>query len=187
MSRNLVNLLPGSRIRAFRRGYFFRLATVALGLLAVVIVIHTVLLLPSFLYLGAEQSSREEELARLANELSVSAGDAANQELAAFTQDAAHLSRLRTLPTASGTLRAVLAAPRAGIALTGITYAPPSGDAANGKVTLSGMAGSRESLRAYERALREVAGVDAVELPIGAYAKVSEIDFTVTLTGDFMP
>lgn len=187
MSRNLINLLPASRIRTFRRRYFFRLATVGLALFAGVIVIHTVLLLPSFLYIEAEQSAREEELSRLSTELSASLGDAATHELEAFSADAAHLMRLRSLPTASATLRAVLGTPHAGITISGITYAPPKGDAANGKVTLAGMAGSRESLRAYERALREVPGVDSVELPIGAYAKVSDIDFTVTLTGDFKP
>lgn len=187
MSRNLINLLPLSRVRAFRRAYFARLGVVALVMLAALIVVHTVLLLPSYLYLGAEASARQSEAARLRAELTDAEGSGANQELDALSSEAARLARLKTAPTASHTMRVILDVPRSGVTLRGISYTPPVGEAANGKVTLQGDATTRSALQAYERALRGVPGVASVELPVGAYANDADIAFTVTLTGAFRP
>ncbi len=185
MSRNLINLLPPSRIRAFRRAYFMRLGVVALVLVALLITLHAVMILPSYLYLGAELSARESEADRLGSELSTSGGEAANAELARLSAEASYLARLSTMPSASSVIREILAVPRAGVAVSGISYTPPVGTAANGKVILQGMATTRSSLQAYERALRNTNGIASIELPVGAYALDADIAFSMTLTGDF--
>lgn len=187
MSHNLINLLPVDRLRAFRRTYFVRLAVVSVSLAAVAILIHTVLLVPTYLLIGAEQGTREREAARLAEAVASSEGRSAAQKLASLDADASYLLGLSGSPKASAEVRAVLAAPHAGISLDGLAYAPPTGDAGNGKMTVRGVAATREALRAYAEALRAVGGIAAVDLPIGAYAKESAIDFTITLTGSFNP
>ncbi len=50
MYPELTNLLPTSRIRADRQGYFMRLAVVAVLLLSGVVLAHAILLLPTYIY-----------------------------------------------------------------------------------------------------------------------------------------
>lgn len=187
MSRNLVNLLPPERIRAFRRAYFYRLVTTSLVLLAAVIGIHAILLTPSTILLRSEQEVLEREAARLESELVAGQAESANQELAVLQGEAQYLSRLSALPFASRAVRETLEIPRAGIRITGIAYVPPAGESASGKMTLTGVAFNRSSLQQYEEALSAMPGITAVDLPIGAYAKESNIDFTLTLSGTFKP
>jgi Tfp pilus assembly protein PilN len=187
MSRELINLLPPDRKRAFRRGYFFRLGTVAVLLLCAMVVIHGVFLLPSYLYLHAIKQTRETELAGLDAKLSGPEQEAITARLSSLEGSASYLARLDTVPTASAAVRGILAVPRSGVRLRSITFAPPTPGAADGKMTLSGVASTREALRAYVLALQQAPFVASAELPISAYAQETDIDFTITLTGSLQP
>jgi len=185
MSLELTNLLPPERLRALRGLYFLRLATVAAVLLSGVALVHGVLLFPSYLYLHQQTREREASLAALSARLAGSEEQEVSARVAALTQDATHLARLASTPTASAAISAVLEIPRSGIRLTGFTFAPVKDQAV--AMTVSGVASSRESLRAYESALAAEPYVSSANLPISAYAKEAEIPFTISLTGTFMP
>ena len=74
MSRNLINLLPPDRLHSFRREYFLRLATVVFFMLTFLVVVHGVLLVPSYLYLSSEESATQHELDSIADPATDSAG-----------------------------------------------------------------------------------------------------------------
>jgi hypothetical protein len=185
---HLINLLPKERIRAFRREYFVRLGALTLALLALIVIIHGVLLFPSYLALSGARAAKEGELSRATAELANSSGADVNARLASLKSNADYLSGLSDVPTGSAAVRAMLSAPRTGIRITALSFTPPSGKGEkDGKMTVSGVAATREALRAYNLALSSLPFVTSADLPINAYAEEADINFEVTLTGTMTP
>lgn len=186
MSPELTNLLPRSEIRAFRRRYFLRVATLGCIMLAGLVIVHGLMLLPSFFFAHNETVRETEQLAGLNASLHTSEETQVRTRLTQLSSNVAYLNKLATSTTASGALRAILAVSRTGITLTGFTVTPPAGTAF-GTMRLSGMAATRDSLRAYVLALGALPFVTNADLPISAYAKENNIPFTITLTGTLLP
>lgn len=186
MAPNLTNLLPSERARAFRQTYFLRLATVAALALAVLIAAHAALLSPAYLFVSERAALAKEELSALSASLATSEEAEMNARLARLSDDVARLREYASAPASSDVLRSVLEVPRSGITLAGLAVTPGKGGA-NGRMVISGNAATRESLRQYHAALSKLPGVTGVDLPLSAYAKESDITFTLTLTGPLTP
>jgi Tfp pilus assembly protein PilN len=186
MYRELTNLLPPDRSRAFRREYFLHLATVSVVVLALLVIAHGLLLLPTYLSLTAERTAQSTALAKLDTNLQAADQRDIGQRVAALTSDAAYLAKLGSLPTASSLVRAILLVPHDGITLTGISFTPPL-DASAGHLLLTGEASTRDTLRAYDLALAALPFVKSAELPISAYAKETDIPFTISVSGPLNP
>lgn len=186
MKSELTNLLPPERARSLRTLYLMRLATVAVLVFVGVALIHSVLLLPAYLYLGEQVKGREALLASLSASIDGNQEKEATARTAALTNDATYLTRLSTMPTASAAIRAVLLVPHTGIRIKGFAYAPAQ-TGKEAQLRVSGVAGSRDALRRYEEALSREPYVTSTELPISSYAKESDIPFTIALTGSLMP
>lgn len=186
MTADLTNLLPSHRKRFLSRDYLYRLAVVALWLLILLVVIHGLLLVPAYLYAHQQIKGREEQLAALQAAQNAATGDELRARVGALEAKAKQLSVLGTQASASGAVRAVLVAPRTGVRLQGITYAPSTKPAEH-KMTLNGVASTRDALQRYIEALDTLPFVEKAELPISAYAKERDIEFTITLTGTFLP
>lgn len=184
MEPELTNLLPKERCRALRHLYFMRLTVVSLIVLSGVAIVHGILLLPSYLYLQNQVEEREAALARLTTTLAGTEEQGINMRVASLAADSAHLARLSSVPKASAAVSAVIKLPRSGIRLTGFSFAPATEGAT---MTVSGVASTREALRRFEQSLASEPYVTKADLPISAYAKESDIAFTVTLTGPLMP
>ena len=167
-----------------RQIYFLRLAVVSIALLASIVLIHSVLLLPSYLYADSQVRDREAELALRSAKLAGSGEQEIDARVMKLSGDASYLAGLGAVPKASSAVSAVLSLPRAGIRLTGFSFAPEGEGAV---MMVSGIADTREALRRYEEALANEPYITSASLPISAYAKESAIDFTVTLTGPFLP
>lgn len=182
----LSNLLPASKKRALRREYFVRLATVALGLATLLVIVHGILLLPAYLYTHAEVSSEQAQLDRMAASASSAQEQAVNAQINSVQSDIKYLSRLSSLPTASDAVRAIIAVPHTGVTLSGFTYTAPTATAP-AQMEVTGVASTRDTLRAYVALLGQLPYVSNADLPISAYAKDSAIPFTVTLTGSLKP
>ena len=186
MYPELTNLLPPERRRAAKRDYFFRVATVAISALTCVVVGSGVLLIPSYLYVNQQIQVSQARSKDIDTQLASIKGQEASTRMATISGDADYLTRLSGIPTASAVFRAVLGVPRAGITLTGFTFTPPQ-TKDDGKMTLTGIASTREALRTYNDALTALPFVSNVDLPISSYAKDSVIPFTITLTGTLTP
>lgn len=181
-----TNLLPEGRVRALRQLYFMRLAVVAVLLLSVVAVAHSIFLLPSFLFLRDQVGEQRDELARLSTALSGGEEKQVSERVARLNADAKRLAELAAEPRASAVISGIVALPRTGIRITGFTYSPKNASVA-ASMSVSGVASSRESLRAYEQQLAAEPYVDSTSLPISAYAKERDIPFTIALTGSLTP
>lgn len=190
MYHELTTLLPRPRRRALMREYLFRLATLTAIMLAVVITVHGILLIPVAFYLERQASEQQTHLATLASS-GTQEEKTASARLTSLESDATYLSHLGSVPTISSLVRAILQVPRQGITLIGFTYTPPvpaaDGSAGSGKLLLSGVATTRDALRQYDLALSQLPFVANADLPISAYAKETDIPFSITLTGTLTP
>lgn len=186
MSLELTDLLPRERARAFRKDYFLRLATVAVIALCALVVIHGILLLPSYVYVLGRVSSYESRIAALDATLAASEEQEVNARLSALRADTEYLSRLKDSVAGSDAIRGILGISRPGITLTGFSFTPPvSGK--EGKMTVSGTASTREALRSYNLALASASFISRADLPISAYAAERDIRFVITLSGSLSP
>lgn len=183
MSSELTNLLPEERIRAFRREYYLRLGAVAAALLIVGIIVHVALLVPSYLYASDAVSVQKEQLAQLTENLASSGEEEMRTRLARLKTDSDQLLVLAQAPSAAQVFKTLLAVPHIGVTITRLTYSTPAPD---GRVTLVGVATTRDALRTYHQALGALSFAKSADLPLSAYAKESEIPFTITLTGSFI-
>lgn len=186
MSTDLTNLLPRSRQRALVRSYFFRLSTVFAGLLTLIVIIHGLLLLPSYIYLEQQVQAYERQLAAFQAASSELSSDATKVRFARLDTLATKLLADKGRATGSGAIRALVGVPRPGVTLHSFSFAAtPSGK--EQRVLVSGTALTRDALRTYVQSLDALPYITKAELPISAYAEESDIDFTVTLTGTFAP
>jgi hypothetical protein len=183
----LTNLLPRAGQRSLRRGYFLRLLNVIVGLAVIALIIHGILLAPSYLYARAEVKREQAELDRISSSSSSAEERSIQTHIASVKGDITYLGRLSTLPTASGAIRAVLQVPHTGIHITGFTFTAPNGSSHTAQMSVTGTANTRDVLRQYVQALGQLSYVSNADLPISAYAKDSDIPFTITLTGSLMP
>lgn len=186
MTADLTNLLPSHRKRFLAREYLFRLGVVVVWLFVVLVLIHGLLLIPTYLYVHQQMSAREAQLVTLQTAQSGATEQELKSRVEALQTRAKQLAALGTQSSASGAIRAVLLAPRPGIRMHGFTYAPGTTAAAH-RMTINGTAATRESLRQYLQTLDALPYITTAELPISAYAEVSDISFTITLTGSFLP
>lgn len=185
MSRELTNLLPPEKRRAFTREYFLRLTTVGVLLLAIAALIGTALLVPSYLSFANQLSEKEADLERLTALLESAQEKEVGERLTRLADEAEHLRRLTASPSATGMVRSVLALPDEGIQTAHIALTLSR----EGKhqMTVSGTAATRGALQRYEQALAALPFVEATDLPIGTYAKETDLEFIITLTGKETP
>lgn len=181
MHSELTNLLPLSRQHLLAREYHFRLGVVAVSLFITLVLAAAVLLVPTYIFLTRDVQAKEVRLASIKSTLSSSDGVALSTRLAALSSDAERLTALSNNLSASGVLRLALAVSRPGVILSGLTYTPAIGKT-SGTLILSGTAATRDSLRNYQLALQNASFAQLVELPVSAYAKDTNITFTITVT-----
>lgn len=179
MYPELTTLLPKDRERAIRREYFVRLATIIILGAAGLTLAAAALLAPSYAFLLTQEKNKTDRLALVESTLVSSDEAALSARLAALSADADQLTKLGQHDSVMGRIRAVLSVDHAGVSITNIAYAPSTGKTT---VSISGMATTRNALRAYQLALAGAAFSSGADLPVSAYAKDADIPFTVTVT-----
>ena len=176
-----TNLLPEERRRALRRDYFLRLGVVSIVFLTLLTAVAAILLLPTYVFLTESAHTKEARLAGIESTLSSSDQAALSAQLAALSDDAATLEALASAPSVSTTVRNVLAISHPGITLFNFAYAPPTSKSPS-IFAISGMAATRDALRSYQVALQGAPFALSADLPVSAYAKDTDIPFTITMT-----
>jgi hypothetical protein len=78
-------------------------------------------------------------------------------------------------------VRDILSIARSGVTLSGFSYATTNEKGAR-TFSISGIAATRDALRTYQLALSGAPFIQTVHLPVSAYAKDSDISFTLTVT-----
>lgn len=179
MSDTSTNLLPEDRQHTLIRGYFMRFGTVSIISLILLIFVAAISLLPTYAFLGRNIHTKEAHLASI--ESSSADRKVFSAQLSALSNDAAALETLTKTPSASASIRAVLAIPRPGITFSGFEYSYLENKNST-ILAISGVAATRDSLRNYQLALQNTSTVASADMPISVYASNANIPFTITMT-----
>ena len=182
----LTNLLPPTRKKRIRSIYLIRLTTVCIAMITFIVLSSAALLVPSYIYLHQQNSLRETELEKLNTTLTLSGGKDVANRFASISQDTAYLARLATTSSATSVVTALTAVPHPGISISGMSYTPAS-KGVPGKMIVNGSATTRSALHAYIDTLNNQTFITNADLPISAYAKEKDIQFSVTVTGTLTP
>ena len=178
-----MNLLPDTRKQRLTRFYFVRVGVVCALMLAGVFFIHATLMVPTYLHFAQNAADSTVALSELTGRLADSKEQEIGSRMASLSERTSYLATATHGATASGALRAFVAMPHKGVHITSFAFI----EGKEARLTITGVAASRETLRAYAGALATLPYVSGVDLPISAYAKESDIPFTVTVTGTLTP
>jgi hypothetical protein len=181
-----INLMPEDRQKAFLESYFFRLGTVALILLTLLVIAHGVMLAPSYLFISEQIRVHEDELEELEAGIAEKAGDTVGAELASLETSVRALAKLKTATSGSDIIIALLEVSSEGILLSNIVLEAPRNEG-DGRIALTGRATTRDALRNYVEELSSLPFVSSVDLPISAYARETDIPFSITVIGTLRP
>lgn len=181
MPNTFTNLLPLTRQRTFLREYYVRLSVIILYFVSTLACIAMILLVPTYVFLIKSAGAKEDQLAALES-VRASVGDTTlSARLVALSNSSIALSTLGKTASASALIRSVLALTRLGVTLTNFGYSPAAGNTP-GTLSITGTAATRDALRNYQLALQGASFAHVANLPVSAYAKDSDIAFTITVT-----
>jgi len=181
MHNTLTDLLPPERRSALFREYLMRLGVVIIWFVTTLTLVSMVLLLPTYVFLSGSIRAKEAHLANIESTLSSTNEVALSARLTALSTNADALIALAHVSSASEIIRSVLALSRPGITLSGFNYTPAEGKTP-GTVAVSGTAATRAALRSYQLELSAAKAILSADLPVSAYAKDVDIDFTIIVT-----
>ena len=175
----MINLLSEFNKRAFKKMYLLRLLTVALFMSALLLAIHSVLLIPSYAFLQAQILNQNVEKEFIGKTLEASGSEEVEERLALLNAKIALLETLPSQPLFIDAIEEVLEVSRTGIKITQISYTPND---AKVQISVRGVAEDRDSLRSFAKRLEEREGIAGVEFPIGNLSKDKDLPFTISIT-----
>ena len=181
-----MNLLPEMRKDSLRRMYLMRFLVVSVLVLFGVLIIQVVGMVPSYVYVEQQQVMYETELAGLGEKLAGAEEQGIQERVSTLEARALALQEGAKGSTASSVFRAVVAVPHAVIKIERLSFTRGKGEVTP-SLAIAGVAASRSTLSSYATALSHLPYVSNVDLPISAFAKETEIPFSLTLTGSLTP
>ncbi len=181
MNNEFTNLLPLERIRLITRDYYVRLGVVILWFLTALVVSSAVLLIPTYFFLAGSAEKKEAALAEIQATVSSADEAAFASRVAVLSTNIAALSSLADQRSVSHIIRTTLLISRPGIVLSGFSYVTATAKT-RPSLDITGVATTRNALRNYQIALQGAPFVEAANLPVSAYAKDTEIQFTINTT-----
>ncbi|HEC94043.1 MAG TPA: hypothetical protein ENI56_01560 [Candidatus Kaiserbacteria bacterium] len=185
MYNKLINLLPLYAVKRVHKEYLVRLSTVVVVAFSVLVLVQMALLFPSYTMLQARYHQLKTTSEYLA-QITAQNIQSIKTRINALNAQATFLGTLSTTPSATVAIKQVLNIARNGVILKEITYtAPQKGKQA--QIIISGIANDRRTLQAYQESLQLAPYISSADLPVSVYAKDTNIKFTITLTGSFLP
>lgn len=181
MNRELTNLLPPELQKKLSHEHILRMCVVAVMLAVALTLVSAILLFPTYVFLSKSYAIKESRLAGIESAISSADGTELSARLSALSENIEILAKLGDIKSASEIVRTALAVPHPGVALSGLTYSPAAGKN-SGILVVSGTAASRDSLRNYQMAMQGAPFSASAVLPVSAYAKDSDIAFTITVS-----
>jgi len=180
MIEGRTNLLPPGRRAGVARAYRYRLATVALLLFAAALIATTVLFVPTYEYLAGGVATQEKNLQSITAAATGLTKTPLSGELSTLSDREQLLASLAKSPSAVETIAGVLALPHVGDQVTGIAYTAAKGKSV-GTLVITGTAATRAALQTYQQALQQSPHIADATVPVSAYAKDTDIPFTITI------
>lgn len=173
----MINLIPPTAKKSIKREYIKRVLTVWLILFSVAFAILAVFLLPTFVALRGEISSLEENAA--AGLARVSQYDVSATELINANTLAKMLLERATTSSPSEVINTLTTIAGTKVPLTNFLF---SNVATVGKITVSGVAATRQDLAVFRDAVSKDERFSTVDLPISNLIKDKDLLFTMNIS-----
>ncbi len=181
MNNELTNLLPPERLNRLSHDYLIRLATVVVLMVMMLVLVATILLLPSYVFLSKNENAKKSQLMSIGSETSSDDEKKLSTRLSLLSDNTKRLVAMNKTQSISTIVNKVLAINHSGISLSGFSYTSAVGDK-SGVLVVSGTASTRGALRNYQLVLESSSFALSANLPVSAYAKDSQIEFSITIT-----
>lgn len=177
----MINLIPNQEKKKKVKDFYFRLTIVFFIVLGVCMIIGSVLILPSYFLSSVRKNINEERLQMQKNEIvpipdqnTVTAIKNLNIKLNIIE----NAEKDRYL-VSQKVINAIMLRKMPDIKITEISY--DNSTLEGKKVTIRGLAVSRERLLLFRRALEDDVAFKKVDLPISNFVKGSNIEFYLNL------
>ena len=167
MIEHATNLLPPNKQKEYTERYLMRVAVVAVYTLGILLAIHSVLLVPTFLFFVEDIRQKESSLVYLEEYTKGDAVPDSEMRTLQIEHDATRLLTLTSSPKATYALALLTRAQVKGVTLTSFSFFQ---DGSGEKLQVRGVANDRATLESFRKALAQSSGVRGVELPVGAFA-----------------
>jgi hypothetical protein len=177
----MINLIPIEEKRRMYRDFYFRVVAVAFFMLGVSLLIASIAILPSYFISSVEKNSIDEKLNVQNNEI-IPVPDQVT--LAAVKDLKGKLSFIENSEKnkfvfSKNVIGQIISKKVSSIKITEISY---QNDIKTGKkISISGVAPSREMLLVFRKALEDDVAFSKVDLPISNFIKGSNIRFYLSL------
>ena len=172
----MINLIPPTAKKSIKREYIKRVVTVWLFLFSSALAILTVFLLPTFVVLQSEISALEETAE--AGRIRVAQYDISATELVKANAQATLLLKQATSSSLTGIVDTLAILAGTKVSLTNYQFIDLD---SVGKITVSGVAATRQDLAAFRDAVSNDARFSAVNLPISSLIKDKDLLFTMNM------
>lgn len=177
----MINLIPNQEKKRKVKDFYFRLFVVFLFIMAICILVTLVAILPAYFLSSVKKNLAEEKLTAQKSE-PIPITD--QNTLATITDLNTKLGVIENAEkskyaVSTSIINEVLLKKMPDIKITEIAYNYTS--TGGKKVSISGIAPSRERLLLFRNALEEDVAFKQVDLPISNFIKGSDIEFSLTL------
>ncbi len=188
LRKNMLTLLLPEEQKKIKREYTLRLVVVSLSLLALLFLLVSFLLLPSYFLSRTKQVSvGEREVLLKKSDVSETARKA-KAELEISRDEMKLLSggfqSASSTLFASEALRALISKEGAGITIQTFSFIKKA-DAPQGKLVITGLSKTRADLVAFLQRIKKDSVFTTVDFPVSNLAKDTDINFTLNLSGNF--
>lgn len=174
----MINLLPEVARAKARHEYWRRVAVVAMGIAAVLLLAGAGLLAPAYMAVRAEQETADRSDALALQTVHNPALVSARTDITKTTTLYSAIIQKSAAARPSAVLDLLVTARPAGIVVRQITFADSGKSIA---ITLGGISATREDVIDYKNALSAIPGVANADFPPSDLAASSTIGFTMTV------
>lgn len=177
----MINLIPKEEKKKMVKSFYYRLVIVFLFMLGICIFISCILLIPSYVVSSSKYNSAQTKLENQKNE------PIPNFDPNTILVIKDLKNKLGLIETnennqfdiSEKVINAIIAQKTSKIKILAISY---NKEPLTTKVSLTGVAPSREVLLSFQRALEDDPNLKNVDLPVSNFIKGFDIQFSMTLT-----
>lgn len=177
----MFTLLPEQHKKKLYKEYRLRLIVVVMFFVTSFFVVSVSLLYPSYISLKTEKSTLNVETQRLVDQIEFKNGQGINATIANIKSDLRLSKPDETLIAQA--ISAVLNERPGGVYIDTLRYT--RGIGAPSTLSLHGTAKDRNALITFSNNLKKELIFSSVDLPISNLAKQADVDFSLTLIGQF--
>lgn len=178
----MINLIPNEEKKIKVKDFYLRFFILLLLILAFSFCVASIVLFPSYYAISLNKNLISEKLSTLQNTPSSEVENTNASEIALFNSQLSLLENARKEPyiISEKVINEVILKKMSDIKIQGIVYEKDS-SLGGKKITIRGIAKSRERLFLFRRVLEEDTLFKKVDLPISNFVKGSNISFRLDL------